>query len=416
MKSGDEVKQSIKVGLVGFSLGILSMQAVADTADGDSLIGQSWEHIVKQARGGEVNWFLWGGSDNINQYVSEYIGGILKKDYDITLNRVGVSDTVEAVNLVLGEKEAGVNDAGSVDMIWINGENFRTVKQAALAFCGYIDSLPNNQLVNWQNPAIANDFGVAVDGCEVPWSKAQFAFAYDTARTTEPPRSIPQLIEWIKNNPGQFTYPAPPDFNGAVFIRHVFYHVAGGVDNLLGDFDQARFDEVSAKTWALLNELEPYLWREGKTYPNTIKALEQLYANTEVALTFNYEPADVGVNIENGSYPATTQGFGLEDGTIGNTNYTLIPFNSPHKAAAMVLQNVLLSAEAQYQKAQPTVWGAAPAIDISKTDDDMMQKFSSLEQHPNVVPAQQLAKHALPELQASWISAIEKGWLENVGH
>ena len=129
-----------------------------------------------------------GGSDNINQYVSDYVGGILKDEYDITLNRVGLSDTVEAVNIVLGEKEAGVDDKGSVDMIWINGENFRTMKQGGLAYCGYTDILPNNKLVNWDNPAIANDFGVPVDGCEVPWSKAQFAFAYDTARTENPPR------------------------------------------------------------------------------------------------------------------------------------------------------------------------------------------------------------------------------------
>ncbi len=195
--------------------------ALADTGDGEKLSSMSWDQIVAEARGSEVNWFLWGGSDNINRYVTEYIGGILKDRYDITLNRVGLSDTAAAVNIVLGEKESGVMDEGSVDMIWINGENFRTMKQAGLAFCGYNDWLPNNRLVNWDNPAIANDFGVPVDGCESPWSKVQFAFAYDTARMQNPPRSIAELITWIKANPGQFTYPAPPDFNGSVFVRQI---------------------------------------------------------------------------------------------------------------------------------------------------------------------------------------------------
>lgn len=388
--------------------------AQADTADGEMLIGKSWDEILEMAKGGEVNWFLWGGSDNINAYVSEFVGGILKDEYDITLNRVGLTDTVEAVNIVLGEVESGVTDNGSVDMIWINGENFRTMRQADLAYCGYTDTLPNNVLVNWDNPAIANDFGTPVDGCEVPWSKAQFAFAYDTARTDNPPRSIPELIEWIKANPGMFTYPAPPDFNGAVFVRHVFYHAAGGVDNLLGDFDQAKFDEVSAKTWEILNDLEPYLWREGKTYPTSINALEQLFANSEVDLYFNYEPAGVGVNIENGTFPPTVQGYGLTDGTIGNTNYTIIPINSPNKAAALVLQNVLLSPTAQYEKALPDVWGAATAVEVSRMPAEYQEKFGSLKIHPNVVPPAELAKNALPELQASWLTAIEKGWLENV--
>ncbi len=399
-----------------FFLQSVSVGAQADTVDGDQLVGQPWDDIVSMAKGGEVNWFLWGGSDNINQYVSEYVGGILKNDYGIKLNRVGVSDTVEAVNIVLGEKESGVTESGSVDMIWINGENFRTMKQGGLAYCGYTETLPNNQLVDWDNAAIANDFGVPVDGCEVPWSTAQFAFAYDTARTKTPPKSIEELIEWIKANPGRFTYPAPPDFNGAVFIRHVFYYAAGGVENILGEFDQAKFDEVSAKTWAILNDLEPSLWREGKTYPTSINAMNQLYANSEVDLTFNYEPAGVGLNIENGIFPPTTQGYGFSDGTIGNTNYTIIPFNSPNKAAALVLQNVLLSGEAQYQKALPTVWGAAPAIDVSRTSNDIQAKFAQIKAHPNVVPAQELAKNSLPELQASWVSAIEQGWLANVGN
>jgi putative spermidine/putrescine transport system substrate-binding protein len=389
--------------------------AIADTADGSLLIGKNWDAVVEMARGSEVNWFLWGGADNINQYVSDYVGGILKRDYDITLNRIGLTDTVEAVNIVLGEKQSGVLDAGSVDMIWINGENFRTMMQGGLAWCGYTDSLPNNALVNWDNPAIANDFGVPVAGCEVPWSKAQFAFGYDSAKTPNPPKSIPELIDWVKANPGQFTYPAPPDFNGAVFVRHVFYYAAGGAQTLLGPFDQAKFDAAAAKTWAILNEMEPFLWREGKTYPTSVAQMNELFANGEVALTFNYEPAQFGLAVAAGTYPETTRSYGLTDGTIGNTNYTIIPFNSPNKAAAMVLQNLLLSGVAQYEKAKPDIWGALPAIEISRTSPEIQAGFAAIVTPAAVVSAEALGKAALPELQADWISAIEQGWLDGVG-
>jgi putative spermidine/putrescine transport system substrate-binding protein len=389
--------------------------AVADTANGALLIGKDWDAVVEMARGGEVNWFLWGGADNINRYVSDYIGGILKRDFDITLNRVGLTDTVEAVNIVLGEKESGVMDAGSVDMIWINGENFRTMTQGGLAWCGYTDDLPNNILVNWDNPAIANDFGVPVAGCEVPWSKAQFAFGYDSAKTPNPPRSIPELIEWVKANPGQFTYPAPPDFNGSVFVRHVFYYAAGGAQTLLGPFNQAKYDAAAAKTWAILNEIEPFLWRDGKTYPNSVAQMNELFANGEVALTFNYEPAQFGIAVAAGTYADTTRSYGLTDGTIGNTNYTIIPFNSPNKAAAMVLQNILLSGAAQYEKAKPDVWGALPAIEVNRTTPEVQTAFAAIATPAAVVSAEELGKTALPELQASWISAIEQGWLEAVG-
>lgn len=304
-----------------------------------------------------------------------------------------------------------MTDQGTVDLIWINGENFRTMKQGGLAYCGYVDLLPNAALIDWTNLAIANDFGTPVDGCEVPWSRAQFALAYDSAKTT-PPADMPALLDWIKANPGQFTYPAPPDFNGAVFVRHVFYHAAGGVENLLGPFDQAKFDEVSAKTWAILNELEPYLWRQGQTYPNTITQLNELYSNGEVAMTFDYDASQFGLAVQEGRFAGTTRSYGLTDGTIGNTNYTLIPFNSPNKAAAMVLQNLMISGAAQLEKAKPEVWGAAPAIEISRSD--VADGFAALVSLPSVVSPAELAKHALPELQADWISAIEQGWIENV--
>jgi putative spermidine/putrescine transport system substrate-binding protein len=395
---------------------LLSTAALADPAGDEALKTMPWDQIVQEARGGTVNWFMWGGADTINTYVSDYVGGVLKRDYDITLNRVPITDAAEIVNLILSEKEAGVLDAGTVDLIWINGENFRSMKQGDLAFCGYTATLPNNALVNWQNPAIANDFGVPVEGCEVPWNTVQFAFAHDSARVATPPADMAALLDWIKANPGRFTYPAPPDFTGSAFLRHVFIHAAGGPDALLGPFDQAKFDETAARTWAILNEIEPFLWREGQTYPTTVAQLNELFANGEVAFTFNYDPSQFGLAVQAGTYPETVRSFGLADGTIGNTNYTLIPFNSPNKAAAMVLQNLLLSGEVQLEKAKTEVWGAAPAIEIARASPEVQAGFAAIKGHPSVVSATELAKAALPELQADWLTAIEKGWAEEVGN
>ena len=395
---------------------LLSTAVQADTADGAALKAMTWDQITAEARGGTVNWFMWGGADTINAYVSGYIADRLKAEYDITLNRVPITDAADIVNQVLTEKEAGVTDTGAVDLIWINGENFRAMKQGNLAFCGYTALLSNDGLVNWDNPAIANDFGVPVDGCEVPWNTVQFAFATDSAKVAQPPADMAALLDWIKANPGRFTYPAPPDFTGSAFLRHVFIHAAGGPDVLLGPFDQAKFDAVAQKTWAILNGIEPFLWREGKTYPTTVTQLNELFANGEVAFTFNYDPAQFGLAVDAGTYPATTRSFGLTDGTIGNTNYTLIPFNSPNKAAAMVLENLLLSGEAQLEKAKTEVWGAAPAIEIDRTAPQIQAGFAAIKAHPSVIPAAELAKAALPELQADWLTAIEKGWAEHVGN
>ena len=383
--------------------------------DSDEVLAQSWDDIVAAADGGTVNWFMWGGSDTINSYVSEWVGGQVKERFNVTLNRVGINDTVEAVNTVLGETEAGVRDKGSVDMIWINGENFRTMKQADLLFCGYTGKLPNDGLINWGDAAVAFDFGTAVDGCEVPWGRAQVALGYNTSSVATPPRTIPALFDWVKANPGRFTYPAPPDFTGSVFVRHVFYHAAGGVDRLLGDFDQAVYDEVAPKAWALLNEMEPSLWRAGRTYPSGSPALTQLFANQEVDFTITYEPSSIGLNVMNGTFSENTSSYALDDGTIGNVHYVAIPFNSPNKAAAMVLANFLIDPAAQFEKAKPDVWGVTTALDLSRVPAQWADRFAALPRHQAVVSVAELAKRSLPELSGGWLTAIEKGWLENVG-
>lgn len=383
--------------------------------DASALVEQGWEAVEAEARGGEVNWFLWGGADTINRYVSEWVGGRMKERYDVTVNRIGLSDTVEAVNQVLNEKQAGVHEGGAVDLIWINGENFRTLKQGGMAFCGYTEIMPNNRLINWSDDSVARDFGEPVEGCETPWGRAAFAFAHDAARTPEPPRSVAALIEWVKANPGRFTYPAPPDFNGSVFVRHVFYHAAGGVEAIPAAFDQAAFDRIAGRTWEILNAMETDLWRQGETYPTSIAAMAQLFANREIDLFFNYEPSIFGVNVENGMFPETTRSYGLKDGAIANTNYVAIPYNSPNKAAAMVLANFLISPEAQLEKAKPEVWGAPPAIDLSRLTDAERAGFDALSRHPSVVTTDELADVARPELSADWIQAIEAGWRENVG-
>ena len=74
------MKQNLKMGLMATSLMLAPLGAIADTADGDALNQMSWDEVVALAKGGEVNWFLWGGSDNINQYVTDTIGGILKDE------------------------------------------------------------------------------------------------------------------------------------------------------------------------------------------------------------------------------------------------------------------------------------------------------------------------------------------------
>jgi len=89
--------------------------------------------IEESARGTTVSFFMYGGDDAANAYVDEYVAPRLAEEYDVTLERTPVEDIAEVVNKLLNERQAG-EDEGTVDLIWINGENFATGADANLWF------------------------------------------------------------------------------------------------------------------------------------------------------------------------------------------------------------------------------------------------------------------------------------------
>jgi len=374
----------------------------------------SWEQIVEEARGQRLYWYMWGGSDLINRFVNGYVAERLKNGYDITLEMVPVTDATTFVNKVLGEKQARRDSGGSVDMMWINGENFRTMRDAGLLFGPYADKLPNMQYIDGTDSSISNDFGFPVEGYESPYGSAQVVMVYDSRRVPEPPRKIEDLLDWIRANPGKFTYPAIPDFTGSVFIRHLFYHVAGGYEQLLGPFDQKLFDSIAPELWQLLNDLEPYLWREGDTYPETHTKMQDLFANGEVYFDVTYNPSEAASLVAQGRYPESARTFVFDSGTIGNTHYVAISYNSSGKAAAMVLANLLLDPATQYEKSRPEVWGDLTVLSVGSLPTEWQEKFQGLPRPPSVLSPDELSNHKVPELRAAWLEAIEKGWTENV--
>jgi putative spermidine/putrescine transport system substrate-binding protein len=390
--------------------------AVAST-DGDFEQGyrsMPFEQIAAAAKGQTVRWYMWGGSDSINAYVNGYIAKALKGKYDITLQQVPVGDAPVFVSKVRAEKQAGNDDNGSVDLMWINGENFRTLKETGAVFKNWADLLPSSQYVDWSSPSVAYDFGFPVEYDESPWGSAQFVMEYDSAKVPNPPITVDGLLKWACENKGKFTYPAPPDFTGSVFVRHAFYSAAGDYKRLLTPFDQQVYDEVAPKAWQMLNDVKPCLWREGDTYPESSTKLNELLGSGEVWISMNYSPSHAANEIAKGAYPETVRTWVFDGGTIGNTNYVAIPYNSPNKAAAMVLANLLLSPEAQLEGAKPDVMAWNTPLSFDKLPADVAAQFKALPRSPATLDDATLNAKMLSELQAPWLTRIEADWKENV--
>lgn len=397
--------------------------APADAASGDqpdSFSLDDWDSVLAAASGQTVNWYMWGGSESINRFVDTFYGQALQERYNITLNRVPVADTVDAVNQVLSEKEAGT-DPGAVDLIWINGENFFSLKQADMLYEEWARALPNAQLVDYDNPAVNRDFGEPIEELESPWSSAQFQFIYDSARmrAEELPRSYVELKEWACANPGRFTYiaPGPGAFQGTRFVKGALFELSGDAAQW-GTFDQALWDEWSPEVWAYFNEIKPCLWREGETYPKDENELHSLFANGEVDFSITQAIAGAGPLIAEGLVPETARAFVFDDFMIGDFNYVAIPKNAPSKAAALVLANLIL--EPGFQAAQiipENGFGLGYGIDVTKVSDPAAQQ--QLEEAAQqlgeaATPADRLAESLVGDSSAEYQTLVEQGWREHV--
>lgn len=376
---------------------------------------KDWPAVLDKARGETVYWHAWAGETRINDYIA-WVGKTVRERFGVTLVHVKIEDTATVVSRVLAEKTAGKTKGGSVDLVWINGENFAAMKrQDLLAQPGWVQDLPSFKYVDVAGkPTVINDFTVATDGLEAPWGMAQLVFYHDAARTPEPPKSTAALLDWAARNPGRFTYPQPPDFTGSTFLKQVLAELVADPGVLQKPVGEADFDEVTAPLFAWLDKLHPSLWRSGRAFPQNASSLRQLLADGEIEIAFSFHQSEASSAIARGELPDTVRSFVFDAGTIGNTHFVAIPFNANARAGAFVVADFLMSPEAQIEKQKPDVWGDFTVLDLGKLDDGARAKFDAIDLGAATLGPDALGA-ALPEPHPSWMTKLEEAWTARYG-
>jgi putative spermidine/putrescine transport system substrate-binding protein len=371
-----------------------------------------WDAILNLARAeGEVRWWM-KGDKNTNLWVDEFATRQMYELYGIRLRRVGVNHPSIFMKKMEEDMKKQVPE-GQIDLVWINGENFRVARKKDLLWGPFAQHLPNfTTYVDSSAQDIAFDFGFPTQGFETVYSRAQLVLYYDSARIKQPPSNLVQLVRWVRENPGRFTYPDVTDYTGSGFVRNVFYHTnsTGGHQVFLSrDFEADLFDRAAATTWAYLNGLKPYLWQQGKQYPTSEGDLDDLFQRGEVDFTLSYSPLKGSNMIKVNAWPDTVRSFVLAEGTLRNANFVAIPFNAKNKAAAMVLANMIMSPEFQ------VLSGVMMGIEFDKLNEKQKEVYQTrVGGHPAAIPPAVLNKYALPEIPEEWVRAVEEGWKSHV--
>ena len=385
---------------------------VAFLPSGAQAKSAQWAETERTARGQTVYFNAWAGNERINAYL-QWAAAELQRDFGVKLQHVKISDAADVVKRVRAEKQAGRKDTeGTVDLVWINGENFAVMKREALLSPAFAQSLPHFQWVDTVGkPTTLLDFSVPTDGLESPWGMAQLTFFADAQRLPKPPQSMGELLALARQQTGRITYPRPPDFHGTTFVKQALIEHALDVKALALPVTPAALAVQAAPLWRFLDALHPHLWRGGKQFPQNSAAVRQMMADGELVMALTFNPNEAANEIAAKRLPVTVQSWQFAKGTIGNTHFVAIPFNAPSKAGAQVVANFLLSPAAQARKADIDVWGDPTVLDVARLPALDRARFQSASRPGQVA----VTAPVLSEPHASWVDALEKEWTRRYG-
>ena len=386
-----------------------SKDAEAKSEDDVSL---DWDAIVEKAKGTEVTFYGWGGDENLNRWLDDVFAPRMKEKYDITMNRVPM-DIDQVLSQLAGEVQAG-DQNGDIDMIWINGENFKSAKENDFLYGPFTDQLPNyNAYVDTTSEDNTTDFAYPIEGYEAPYGKAQLVMFSDTDAAPEQPKNAAEFLEYVKKYPGKVTYPALPDFTGSAFVRNIIYETCGGYKQFMTMAEDKETVKAAIQPAIdYLVSLNPYLWNEGKTFPDSSTTLDKMYQDGEVIWNVSYDAFSAATGLEEGIYPEGTQTFLFDGGMIGNTNFMAIAASSGNPEGAMIAINEMESPEMQASRYQELK--TVPVLDYEKLPDAAKQEFDAVDLGEGIVPQSELVAKRLPEMPAGLVPIIEEIWNEEV--
>jgi putative spermidine/putrescine transport system substrate-binding protein len=274
-------------------------------------------------------------------------------DDGATLARIGAA--------VKGRHWPGIDlvDAGLVTTLAADGLDQPVSKATA----------PNIKKVN-------PDLLVPVKGAAIPYRGSSVVLAYNTDHVKSPPKTLADLLTWIKANPGKFTYNSPnTGGSGYSFAETV-------VDSFISAADLKKMDNGYAQNlesdWNQglqeLHGLTKYVYQG--VYPNGNAAILQLLAQGQiwVAPVWSDQSLSALASGQLGSNIKLTQ---ISNPPFtGGAAYLGVPKTARHKKVLYKFVNYILSPEAQQMIVN--VMSGFPAIDIKYMGSSIQQKFEDV--------------------------------------
>jgi len=311
--------------------------------------------------------FYFTGSQNVKDLWDTLIPMFEKQNDKVKVKEVYIPSGAGAeptYDRILAAKKAG-KGSGDIDLyedgINVVSQGTKDDVWAALDTTG----IPNLANID---PKTMTD----VSNMAVPYRSSAVVLAYDSAKVATPPKTLSELLDWIKNNPGKFAYNDPSTGgSGSSFVTTVLY------DGLPEDDIHNSDPAVMAKWDAGFNKLKDlgkYVYGKG-IYPKKNQGTLDLLANGEVEIIPAWSDM-VLQQLGEKLLPDTVKMQQITPGFNGGPTYLMVNKLSDKKDAINQFLNFVLSPEAQ--EVIVTKMNGFPGIQLSNMSQAMQDKFKGV--------------------------------------
>lgn len=229
---------------------------------------------------------------------------------------------------------------------------------------------------------VPDDTIAAGSGGGIPYRGSSVLLAYNSTKVPNPPKTLDELLAWIKANKGQFTYNSPKSGgSGGSFVTTVLdKYVPEDVQKKM----RVGYDQTLESNWDKgfeeLRGLNQYVFQSG-VYPNGNKAVLQLLGTGQISMAPVWSDMFISGQ-KSGDIPAEVKATQISNPSFtGGAAYLGIPKGTPNKDAAAKLVDYVLSPDAQNMIA--TTIAGYPVIPLDKLPAATQEIFKAA--HPETL-------------------------------
>ena len=308
---------------------------------------------------------IWAtGSDNVRQIYETLIENFNNSEYagDYTAElqfMLSGTGTQSLTDMLVAAQKANQKNT-DYDLVDLSGDDLSKI----------VSQIGEEALVKLDDSKIPNAEGVSAQSSVAtdyvqPYRGTTVVLAYDSEKVANPPKTMDELVEWMKENPGRFAYNAPGTGGaGDSFARSSVYNF---MPEEAITSDDPKWEDQWDEGFDFLKEIHQYMYSSGGSivYPNKNQGTLDLLNQGEIDMCPNWADMVLSQRAD-GTLKDTIKITQIDPSFTGFLQSLAIPTFGSNEDGAYAFIDYMLSTEAQELMVKEMA--AIPLVDTGDMD------------------------------------------------